>query len=1395
MSTSTAVSTAPQSVDLEGAAFQELNTRLQLRLLRDQNLKAHQGGRPDISHFRSLSSTIAKCSAFTKKCAKLGSDSLDSLVKELRSLNLNKYVSEVASSIASAPLRPTDLDAAVVVCSELHQLYADFSQELSQCLLRLISPSSKTDLAQRRVALRLFTELFIAGVFTDQAALTSMVKETLDTKDAKQLPLTLQLTLSFVRSGGRDILGLIPVSMEPKLAQYKQAGLLKVSDKLEESLRAAAYESILEGVIAPEKRTIYLNFITSLFQKMSSIFLQSHKKLREVEQKNQDLLVTRHEIPVEASAAYAKQLEQFENFQRTLASLSDMLHLVMPNLPQQDKVTRMKETKSSSSTGNGNDDAEDQGPWESEEAKRFYETIPELRAFLPASLLSLDSTKSGNSSNASYPASATTNDSVTPSTSAENAIGTAFSTSLPSDASSSVATTPRLNATTTSTSSATSSSDSSKAATGASESTPDVLVNFFEKLMRCSNRQLIDDAAMEFVRLNQKSWRVKLAILMHSAPRNRLDTLRYFSRFVAILHPYFKDIGSTLVKRLEEEFLFLFRQKDQTNSPSKLWNARFLGELTKFKICPPNTVLTFLKQCLDDFIGYNVYVACELVETCGRYLLNLPETRVLTSNLLDQMSSLKVSKHFHVTMEILIDNALQTARPVERVVKAVEPLPPIQQYIQKLLFLDLRRDTLAFVVTQLRKLPWPEQEAFLLKSMLKVYKNKYQHIALVASVVSQLSQIHLQFGVKFLDHLLELVRVDLEERKFNNHQKLVMNVTLVGELINHKLADAKLFYKMLYSIIRYNTITFPKSGPTDFSFKPISTSDANATAAAANFNNARATATTPSIKEQQRDHAMNTHMAWVEDSFRIRLVCTLLTTCRSIASFSSFNDSQTGRTQARDLESFLIYFQRFLFLQRHITPELHSLLDDTWYIVRPPHLFRTPEELEAKIAVLRLSRPSFDDIDERLSLPYKITSSNAQDALADDDEEDTRVDETETSVSHLEPVESSSNASNSSANDTSPSSGDKDADGKPKGASDVNKQQEDELTKMFDSMLQDSLNVRTNVNTRANNSIFSVPLMALKRKAEVIKQAAKEELVIPAIERSANSSHRVPTPSSLSSTSSKGAASSYSSASLSATDSSTSATASSSSLATSKASSTSKTSVATPATVSTSDASMVEEDDDGEVFDEGIEEEEDEEDDDEEFEEDEEIEEGEDQEMEEDDEDEDEDGEDDDASEDDDDEEEVDEDVAVLASGASSGASSARNRAMVKPAAAPAMTFQFLARKPGNKPVIGSIDLPADSAMVKRHLHTQEVAQIQKEALQAVTMKLHRMGEEAEAKREDAPIQSLGYHSARPAPRAVQPTTYAAAVEALSTSVPKKSFSPQLDPPTVVARPPRNPKK
>ena len=88
---------------------------------------------------------------------------------------------------------------------------------------------------------------------------------------------------------------------------------------------------------------------------------------------------------------------------------------------------------------------------------------------------------------------------------------------------------------------------------------------------------------------------------------------------------------------LESEFQALFARKDATSLTlePRVRNARYLAELAKFKLYPPGSFFVALKQLLDDFSHHNIDAACTLVETAGRPLIRMPESKVRMENMIE----------------------------------------------------------------------------------------------------------------------------------------------------------------------------------------------------------------------------------------------------------------------------------------------------------------------------------------------------------------------------------------------------------------------------------------------------------------------------------------------------------------------------------------------------------------------------------------------------------------------------------------------------------------------------------------------------------------------------------------------------------------------------------------
>ena len=93
--------------------------------------------RLDAAALKSLDASLKKVTPFLKKVKeRLGEDTCANLIAEAKKLNLSKYIEEVASGVAEAKLRVSDILAAVDLCCTMHSLYADFLPALVPLLVR-----------------------------------------------------------------------------------------------------------------------------------------------------------------------------------------------------------------------------------------------------------------------------------------------------------------------------------------------------------------------------------------------------------------------------------------------------------------------------------------------------------------------------------------------------------------------------------------------------------------------------------------------------------------------------------------------------------------------------------------------------------------------------------------------------------------------------------------------------------------------------------------------------------------------------------------------------------------------------------------------------------------------------------------------------------------------------------------------------------------------------------------------------------------------------------------------------------------------------------------------------------------------------------------------------------
>ncbi|KAJ3089612.1 hypothetical protein HK102_005928 [Quaeritorhiza haematococci] len=864
----------------------EVETEEQVRVeykkeLRRKNVEAYTK-RPDASAFKNLDGSIKKNTSFIKKLrTSLTHEQLSSLTKELLSLKLEKYLSEVVSAIAEAKFKNgADIWAAVEICSLLHQRFADFSGPLISLLLKHLAPPPSTAgmsaeqkereessrLSKQRSTLRFLSELYLVGVARDPANvkdknqnLIPRVLLDLFQSDRENLA-NLPLAVTFIKYLGEDFLGIVPKRPRDRSSSLGSinepvAPATKVESALESTSQQPAYKE--SPFVGSEVQTAVREIFHNYFKVVSSFVLRMHKRIRKQEKNNHEFFIARGEITEDRQERYEKELKAYEKFLNSAQTLAEYLQLELPELPEEEGTTRLgigitesgKEKEEKDFTG---------GIWEDEAAKAFYENLLDLKTQVPPIFLGEKKGKQDEAKDEQKDEAKDDDQTEAGKDGDENddepqkKDDTADNEDAANDKDDEESLNPNAD------DDDDDDGDKQKKVGSTAQAVLDSLL--LTRLPNALNRDAVDQIAVEYCYVNSKGSRKRLVRTLLAVSRQRLDLLPYYSRLIATLNVYMPEIGTAVVDALEREFHGHQKRKDQVFIEEKIKNIRFLAELTKFRVTPLHVIFHCLKVLLDDFSHHNIEVACNLLETCGRFLYKNPETSVRCSNMLEKMVRKSKVQHLDNRQSLMIENAYYQCNPPDRSARLEKNRPPIEMYIRKLIYSDLAKKTAEKILKQLRKMNWedPDAKKALTKVFFKIWKVKYSNLHLLAFMTSELSRYYPHFGVAVVDNCLEEIRVHLELNLFKHNQRRVATVKFLGELYNYRMVEAAVIFETLYLLLQFGHeggiprrgVVCPFDAPHDF--------------------------------------------------FRVRLCCTLLETCGQC-----FDRGSTGKK----LNHFLTFFQ------------------------------------------------------------------------------------------------------------------------------------------------------------------------------------------------------------------------------------------------------------------------------------------------------------------------------------------------------------------------------------------------------------------------------------------------------------------------------------------------------
>jgi regulator of nonsense transcripts 2 len=201
---------------------------------------------------------------------------------------------------------------------------------------------------------------------------------------------------------------------------------------------------------------------------------------------------------------------------------------------------------------------------------------------------------------------------------------------------------------------------------------------------------------------------------------------------------------------------------------------------------------------------------------------------------------------------------------------------------------------------------------------------------LAASVVAGLSRFYENIAIHLVDQLIDEILCGLQHAPVFGQQRSIANVRFIGELYNYEVINSRMVFFVLWSLLYHAHVDGHSDGP--------------------------------------------------DDTFRIRLACTLLET-----SGEYFSSGVPGKR----LEFFMLALTKFALVQnskRELPLDVEFVISDTFDALRPG--FKLPkrvEECERMMAALKAKVNGRVEFDPNMLKVFN--SGNAQEVSDEEEEE------------------------------------------------------------------------------------------------------------------------------------------------------------------------------------------------------------------------------------------------------------------------------------------------------------------------------------------------------------------------------------------------------------------------
>lgn len=839
-----------------------------------------------------LDTSIKRVTAFVKKLKIISEDGVDSILKEMSLVKFSKYFDEVLASLMENKFKSTnDVNAFVEVSVAICSRYPEFSTKIITSLIEQLLPKREKDEERHNITLQ--RQKWLLKILTELHLIS------VETDQRK----ILKILTAFAQSEPGN-----PNVFMPLLSSW--------------------LKSYYDELVLP--KSIFETFFTEYFFTCTSILQLADKKLRKMTKSYEDVLFARGEVSDEQRLNVEKSRKAFERLLENLQTIAVLLDLAIPTLSGLSEGTINYATAKDLSVSGPASPITDAKSgdmlnlmWDTDEERLFYECVTDLRLMVPHLVLQESSCDVAIAQELGEMSDEAINEVPVSDESSLANVSLSVSTEEPQ---------PTINA--------------------SGYSAVD-FKTFSDNFFRMSSKEAVDKIAVEYCYLDGKTNRKRLTALLETLPRSRIDLLPFVGRFIRMITPYYPQITEALVSTLLGQFRFLSK-KNAVLIESRYKIAAFIGELTKFRVFPINYSYWCLKTLIvDNFVNYNIDMACLLLESYGRFLLHLPETAIRLEELLAVVQRKKAHGFMEARHLLMVDNAFQFVRQTAADARGSACAPakvrePTLQFLHDVFMGGLQAADVKPFFVSLCKLNW-ECEAvhdYVYRRFLKVWKLKISTISHVAQILTLMHSIYPEFVFQVLDGIFEEFRCMYLSHTFNDNQKQIALAIYAGELFHCGLLCENSFFELLRLLLffGYSAAVSPKISFDIGVFK----------------------------RENLYDPP--------ENCFRIFLICALLS-----AALGKRRDGAAPRSplQQKRLGAFLLYFQLYYLAKESAGIDAAFVLDDCFADL-PFDVSRAKSLDELKVDFVKLSTG-------KLSCNAEKTPKKPSDALHEDMELSTQV--------------------------------------------------------------------------------------------------------------------------------------------------------------------------------------------------------------------------------------------------------------------------------------------------------------------------------------------------------------------------------------------------------------------